>query len=104
VHELSAFAIADKGSAKSCEPIASLTFVVPLPFIIRATPSEVGPDHPFCEQRMTSWGQHVRFPSKMAALTLLARMLGWNGPTKVEVAHDPDAGFKKLRECISTRS
>jgi hypothetical protein len=72
--------------------------------IIRATPSEVGPDHPYCEKRVTSWGTYHRFPSKLTALTLLARILNWNGPTKVEVAHDPDKGFKQLREFISKRS
>ena len=30
--------------------------------------------------------------------------LGWNGPTKIEVAHDPDKGFKQLREFIAKRS
>jgi hypothetical protein len=72
--------------------------------IIRATPAEVGPDHPYCEKRVTSWGTYHRFPSKLVALTLLARMLGWNGPTKVEVAHDPDKGFKQLQEFVSRRS
>jgi hypothetical protein len=73
-------------------------------FIIRATPTGVGPDHPFCETRMTSWGAYHRFPSKLGALTLLARLLNWNGPSKVQVAHDPDRGFKQLYEFISRRS
>jgi hypothetical protein len=72
--------------------------------IIRATPSEVGPDHPYCEKRVTSWGTYHRFPSKLVALTLLARLLNWNGPTKLQVAHDPDKGFKDLHEFISKRS
>jgi hypothetical protein len=40
----------------------------------------------------------------LAALTLLARLLNWNGPTKPEIPHDPDFKFKQLREFISKRS
>jgi hypothetical protein len=72
--------------------------------ILRATPTEVSPDHPYCEKRVTSWGAYHRFPSKLVALTLLAKLLGWYAPTKVEVAHDPDKGFKQLHEFISKRS
>jgi hypothetical protein len=45
--------------------------------IIRAHPKEAGPDHPLCEERMTSWGPYHRFPSKLAAITLLMKILGW---------------------------
>jgi hypothetical protein len=72
--------------------------------IIRGKPTDVSADHPYCERHMTSWGSFHRFPSKMAALTLLARLLDWNGPTKVQVHHDPDRGFKQLHDFISKRS
>jgi phage terminase small subunit len=73
-------------------------------FIIRAKPTEVSPDHPYCEKRLTSWGEYHRFPSKMGALNLLARMLGWNGPTALEVAHDPDASLREFWACIRSRA
>jgi hypothetical protein len=72
--------------------------------IVRAKPIEVSEDHPFCERHMTAWGSFHRFPSKMVALMLLARLLDWNRPTTVQVDHDPDRGFTQLREFISKRS
>jgi hypothetical protein len=72
--------------------------------IIRARPSEATPDHPLCEERLTAWGSYHRFPSKLAAMTLLFRILGWHAPDLPQVPHDPDAKFKKLAECLRTRS
>jgi hypothetical protein len=66
--------------------------------IIQARPREAGPDHPLCERRMTSWGEYHRFPSKLAALTLLARLCGWTRTAKQVPAgtepYDPDAGLR----------
>jgi hypothetical protein len=72
--------------------------------IIHALPSQAGPDHPLCEMRHSGWGSYHRFPSKLAAISLLIKMLGWAHPERGEVEHDPDAGFKKLAECIRHRS
>jgi hypothetical protein len=71
--------------------------------IIRARPEEEGPNHPMCEQRRCAGGTYYRFPSKLRALALLARVKGWYEPIKVEVRHDPDAKMKQLRECIAAR-
>jgi hypothetical protein len=69
--------------------------------IVHARPIDAGPDHPLCEARMTSWGKYHRFPSKLAAITLLARICGWvavaTRRAEAEAArppYDPDA---KLR-------
>lgn len=73
--------------------------------IIHASPADAGPDHPYCEMRMTSWGKYHRFPSKLGAITLLARMLGWQSPPgQPSVPPDPNAGFKSLAMSLSTRS
>jgi hypothetical protein len=71
--------------------------------MIHALPSDANAAHPLCERHMTSLGPYHRFPMKLAALLLLARMLGWNGPTQVGVPHDPDAKFKALREFVLKR-
>ena len=68
--------------------------------IIRARPSEAGEDHPFCETRLTSWGNYHRFPSKLAAISLLSRMRGWHKPTQVQIEHDPDASLRGFYERI----
>jgi phage terminase small subunit len=72
--------------------------------ILRSRPSDAGPDHPLCEMRMSAWGQYHRFPSKLATITLLAKMLGWAQPMQVQIDHDPDAGFKQLTESLRHRS
>jgi hypothetical protein len=59
--------------------------------IIRARPEEEGPNHPMCEQRRCAGGTYYRFPSKLRALALLARVKGWYEPIKVEVRPDPEA-------------
>ncbi len=51
-----------------------------------------------------AWGPYHRFPSKLAAIALLIKMLGWQTPIKIEVEHDPDAGFKAIKEWIRNRS
>lgn len=75
--------------------------------ILKARPSEAGPDHPLCEERLSAWGVYHRFPSKLGALMLLARLKGWlkspllNG---IPPLPDPDAGFKALTAYVQTRS
>ena len=56
--------------------------------ILRSSPAQAGDHHPLCERRMSSWGSYDRFPSKLAALTLLARVQGWNAAPVAP--HDPD--------------
>jgi hypothetical protein len=67
--------------------------------IIHARPSEAGPDHPLCERRLTSWGEYHRFPSKLAALTLLARLCHWNHSKAREaqdaVPYHPDENLRQ---------
>jgi hypothetical protein len=73
--------------------------------IIHACPEHASPDHPYCETRVTSWGVYHRFPSKLGAMTLLARMLGWHSPPGQPLSPtDPNAGFKNLAEFLSKRS
>jgi hypothetical protein len=50
--------------------------------IIHSNPAQAGPDHPLCEERMTSWGSYHRFPSKLAALALLIKLLCWHQPVQ----------------------
>jgi hypothetical protein len=73
--------------------------------IIHASPEDANADHPYCEMRMTSWGGYHRFPSKLGALTLLSRMLGWHSPPgQPSTPPDPNAGFKSLADFLSKRS
>src|SRR6187455_3303741 len=45
--------------------------------IIKARPSEAAPEHPLCEVRTGRQGQYHRFPSKLRALSRLAKIMGW---------------------------
>jgi hypothetical protein len=67
--------------------------------IVHARPNEAGADHPLCEVRMTSWGKYHRFPSKLAAITLLARVCGWvmdarRAADGAQEPYDPDARLR----------
>lgn len=53
--------------------------------IIRARPEDEGSEHHLCEQRRCAGGTYFRFPSKLRALALLARVKGWCEPVRVEV-------------------
>jgi hypothetical protein len=48
--------------------------------IIRSRPEQASSDHPLCEERVSAWGSYHRFPSKLGAIALLIRMLGWRQP------------------------
>jgi hypothetical protein len=73
--------------------------------IIQASPGQASEDHPYCETRVTSWGSYHRFPSKLGAITLLARILGWHPPLgQCPTPPDPNAGFKSLAASLSTRA
>jgi hypothetical protein len=85
-------------------PYDKTAAIADLVTIIHARPSQATPDHPLCEARLTSWGEYHRFPSKLTAITLLTRMLGWALPEIPLVPHDPDAKFKQLAAIIRTRS
>src|SRR6185295_10272288 len=61
--------------------------------IVHANPAQAGPDHPFCEERLTSWGSYHRFPSKLGAIMLLAKMHGWADPARI-IKPDPFAHLK----------
>lgn len=64
--------------------------------IIQACPSQAQPDHPLCEMRMSPWGPYHRFPSKLGALTLLIRLLGWRGPIEPAPASTPASDASML--------
>jgi hypothetical protein len=65
--------------------------------LLHARPNDACPDHPLCEARLTSWGHYHRFPSKLAAITLLARLCGWMRPEPPnEEPHDPDASLRSF--------
>ena len=51
---------------------------------IKQKPSEVGPDSPVCEIRMSKTGPYYATIDKMGAFKQLAAMCGWNAAIKVE--------------------
>jgi hypothetical protein len=70
--------------------------------IIRSHPAQAGPDHPLCEERVTSWGSYHRFPSKLAALALLIKLLGWYEPQQEE--EQPRDTLKEWLDKVRARS
>jgi hypothetical protein len=76
--------------------------------IVHARPQDATPDHPLCEVRMTSWGKYHRFPSKLSALILLARVCSWTRKNQAKAEpHDPDARLRswllRLRKTAEIR-
>ena len=53
--------------------------------IVQASPDEAGPDHSLCEKRMGHDGPYYRFPCKLAAFTLLVKLMRWHEPPKMEI-------------------
>ena len=52
--------------------------------IVNAKPSEASMDNPLCDLRMSKAGPYAAFPDKLRSFERLARMLGWDGPVKLE--------------------
>lgn len=50
--------------------------------IIHASPSEAGPEQPLCERRMGHDKPYHRFPCKLTAMLLLARLMRWHEPER----------------------
>jgi hypothetical protein len=53
--------------------------------LVHASPAEAGPNNPLCEARMGHEGLYHRFPCKLAAFALLARLMRWHEPPKVKI-------------------
>jgi hypothetical protein len=73
-----------------------------LTVIILSSPADASPNHPLCERRKTSWGEYHRFPSKLSAILLLSRLLGWQYEDLVPP--DPDAGYNSWLASIRNLS
>lgn len=58
--------------------------------IIDAAPNEATHDNPLCELAMTKEGPEAVFPSKLGAITALARLIGAEKPKKVELTADSE--------------
>lgn len=52
--------------------------------VIRAKPSDAGPDNPLCELKMSKAGPYYAFPDKLGALARLASLCGWDKGTQAE--------------------
>jgi hypothetical protein len=68
------------GTVEAATGYAKDDLVRDLVTIIHAHPAQAGADHPLCEERMATWGSYHRFPSKLAAMALLIRLVGWYEP------------------------
>lgn len=63
--------------------------------ILRSKPCEASLENPLCEIRYSAEGPVAVFPSKSKMMDRLAKMLGWDAPTKVEVD-----GLQELAEAF----
>ena len=67
--------------------------------VIRSKPSEADEENNLCELAITKQGPVAVFPSKLGAVSQLAKMCGWNEPEKVELGMEAElvAIISKIR-------
>lgn len=58
--------------------------------ILQSPPSAASMDNPLCEIRMSKVGPFAAFPSKIAVMERLAKMLGFDKPQKVELSAEEE--------------
>ncbi len=71
--------------------------------IIEAPPSAAAEDSPLCEIKVVGTKTHRVLPSKLEAIELLGKIMGWGGPAKAEPAGAGPDRFVQLLEFIRKR-
>jgi hypothetical protein len=91
----------EQGAELLCE-LTKEEMLSDLAQILKAKPSDADHDNPLCELVMTKAGPAALFPSKIQAMTLMARLCGWEKPQEIKVGAD-DALTKLLGEIREKR-
>lgn len=60
-------------------------FVEMLVSMVRGTPGEATLDNPLCDSLISRGQRHAVFPMKSTIAAQLAKICGWDAPTKVEI-------------------
>lgn len=84
---------ADAARAATYEKVDAIRDIIA---IIRARPTDGGPDNHLCNRHMSSRGEYFTFPDKLRAIERLARMLNWD-TVESPISDNPDS----LSACIA---